>query len=87
MTQAEKRHIDKGFEEVKGMIVILSGEVQEIHRGVYGDKKNGVKGLIDTDKEQHERIKSLEDTRKKGLWIGSGVLLALQGVWHLITSK
>lgn len=78
MTPLDQEYFDKKFNG-------LNIKVDKLERGVYGDPDNKVKGLIDTDRDQHERIKSLEDTRKKGLWVGGGILLALQGVWHLIT--
>lgn len=78
MTVSDQEYFDKKFNG-------LNIKVDKLERGVYGDPDNKVKGLIDTDREQHERIKSLEDTRKKGLWVGGGILLALQGFWHLIT--
>jgi len=94
MTQADRKHIDRGFEEVKMMIVGVSKEVaglakevNTVKRGVYGDEENGIKGLIHTNHEQQKDIDSLKETRKKGMWIFSGALMALQGLWHLITSK
>lgn len=80
MTKDEREYFD-------GKFLHIHNDVDELRRGIYGDPKNKVKGLIDTDREQHERIKSLEDTRKKGLWVGGGILLALQGFWHLITKS
>ncbi len=94
MTQADRKHIDRGFEEVKMMIVGVSKEVgtlakdvNTIKLGMYGDDVNGTKGLIHTNQEQQKDIDSLKETRKKGMWIFSGALMALQGLWHLITSK
>src|SRR6185295_18143589 len=61
-------------------------DVHTIKRGVYGDEKNKVKGLIQTDIEQHERIKSLEDTRRKFIYMATAAVLVIEGLIHLLKS-
>jgi len=75
------------MEELKQVIATLKRMEDEIHtikRGVYGDEPNGVKGLIATDREQHQRIKSLEDNRKKLLWFGGGILAMVELIIQII---
>ena len=60
----------------------LRKELHTIKRGVYGDEPNGVIGLIRTDMAQHERIKSLEDFKKKTVWIGGGLLALVEVLAH-----
>ncbi len=62
-------------------------EVETIKRGIYGDEMNGVRGLMETDKEQHKRIKSLETDRSKFYWMGGGLAISWPVVWHFIKEK
>lgn len=62
----------------------MENEILDIKRGVYGDPVNKVLGLIDTDKEQHKRIKSLEERDKKRIWIGLGALAVIEVVIQII---
>lgn len=78
MSPEEKRYFESKFNP-------LQTRVDDLYRGVYGDEQNSVPGLIDTDKSQHQRIKSLEDLRKKVLWIGAGIMVALEGLWHFFS--
>lgn len=70
------------LDKLISMVQTMSAEVDTIKRGVYGDQANKVPGLIDTDREQHQRLKSLEDTRKKALWVFGGGFGVLEGLWH-----
>lgn len=58
----------------------IETDVQTIKRGVYGDQQNKVKGLIQTDQEQHLRIKKLENVKSKVIWIGLGIILAFEAI-------
>lgn len=62
----------------------MENEIHEIKRGVYGDPINRVKGLIETDQEQHKRIKTLENGHKKLLWFGGGVLAITEVIIQII---
>ncbi len=62
-------------------------EVATIKRGIYGDRENGVKGLIETDREQHARIVDLEQTKSKALWVGGGILVSIEVGWQFIKHK
>jgi len=72
MSSDETKHLDDRLDELREMIFGISGnvnhlstEVQTIKRGVYGDKENGVKGLID-------RIKNVENLKLKIMGAGGG---------------
>lgn len=82
MTIEEKQYFDSKFGSLARTVGNLSNEVQTIKRGVYGDEENDVLGLITTDKLQHKRIKSLEDSRKKALWVGGTIIAGLELAWH-----
>jgi hypothetical protein len=84
MTTEETSHIDKRFDSLEKSIKELATETAEIKRGVYGDAKNQVPGLIQTDRNQDERLTSLENTRSKFIWWTAGALAAVEGVWHWI---
>lgn len=62
-------------------------EIATIKRGIYGDPQNKVKGLIETDKDQEARIKSLEDDRKKVKWTAAGLVVGLQGLAEVLKHK
>lgn len=72
--------LDKLMSELKS----VRSEVQTIKRGVYGDDDNDVPGLIDHQRNHLERIMSLEETRKKAFWFGTGAIVVLQVLWHFI---
>lgn len=89
MTAEETTHLDKKFaeqsrqhEKLEKMLTSVVVDINQIKRGVYGDPQNQVLGLIDTDKSQHKRIKSLEDSRKKALWAGGAIIGFLELTWH-----
>jgi len=83
MTTQEKDRIEVVIEKLEDLHV----ELQTVKRGVYGDEKNKVKGLIQTDIELHERITKLEEVNKKAVWYGLGFVGAFELGWHLFKSK
>ena len=70
--------MEKEIREIRDMVQTIQNDVHTIKRGVYGDPKNKVRGLIETDLEQHDRIKTLEEHRKKAFWILTGLLIAVE---------
>ena len=54
-----------------------SEELQTIRRGIYGDKENGVPGLLANDKDQEKRLKSLEEFKKKIVYTVGGITLVV----------
>ena len=70
------------LEEIAETLDRIENDVHTIHRGVYGDKLNGRPGLIETDQQQHIRIKRLEDFHKKAAWIGGGAFVVLEFIYH-----
>lgn len=72
-------------EQIKLNYIIQKLEAQDkkldsIHRGVYGDPENKVLGLIDRQESDERRIKTLEDDKKKAIWIGTGFVAAMQAI-------
>lgn len=62
-------------------------EVQDLSRGLYGDKKNGTPGLVQRQEIDEIRITKLEGFRNKLLWFTSGSIVAGQAVWEVIKAK
>lgn len=66
-------------------------EVHTIRRGVYGDKINGVRGLIQRQDDDERRIDALETSvksmRQKAIWTGAGFIVGLQSLWEFIKWK
>jgi hypothetical protein len=61
----------------------MSNDLAEVKRGMYGDPKNGLVGLIESDKKQEVRIieLELEEKKKKHAWkVGLVALGFIQGV-------
>lgn len=71
------------LEDLAKTLEELRRELHTIKRGVYGDEPNGVIGLIRTDQAQHERLKVLEDFKKKTMWIGGGIVALIEMFAHL----
>lgn len=87
MSIEETRHLDDKFDQVFKKLNTLQEEVYTIKRGVYGDMPNGVKGLIKTDIEQDERIKSLEVIKSKAMWTGSLIFVSFEVIWLIVKYK
>lgn len=70
------------LDEVKATLALMSKDLTDIKRGVYGDPINKVRGLIETDLEQHQRLTALEDTKKKFFWLATAFVTFLEGTVH-----
>lgn len=53
-------------------------DTHTIKRAIYGDPDNLVSGLIHRQVEDENRIRRLEDVKKKFLWTAGGVIVALE---------
>jgi hypothetical protein len=62
-------------------------EVETIKRGIYGDSVNNVAGLLETDRKQDGRIHNLEEAKKRAIWTGGGILVAIELLWQFVRSK
>lgn len=69
--------------KILGAINRIETDIHTIKRGVYGDPENMVKGLIETDREQHIRIKSLENLKKKIIWVAIGAFSVIEFLIHI----
>ncbi len=74
------------LEDIAKSLKAIQEDVHTIKRGVYGDEPNGVLGLIATDKDQHRRIKNLEDTKKKIIYVAIGAFSIIEFIIHLAKS-
>lgn len=82
MSADEKYQLDliqELLEELKSDVGTMRSEMETVRRGVYGDKANGVKGLIQTNIEQQAAIDSLKEDRKKFMWTMAALVMAFQG--------
>lgn len=75
-----KEHFDERFDSMAKTMQNITSEVHEIKRGLYGDQRNKVAGLIDLP----PRVGSLEESRKKALWVAGGIIAVLEFAWHLL---
>jgi len=86
------------IEDYKEFKVTILNEVHSLNRGLYGDPKNGVKGLIQRQDDDERRISQLEqDTkeikssvkgiRNKLIWSGAGFVAGLQALWEFVKWK
>lgn len=73
---------DEKLDQILTGMKDMAEEVHKIRRGMYGDPENNVDGLIRISANQDKRIRSLEDTRKKALWVGGSLLAIIEGGWH-----
>lgn len=74
-----KDHIDDRMDSFGSTMKEMRSEVHDIKRGLYGDQKNKVPGLIDLP----PRVYSLEESRKKALWILGGIIALLEAALHI----
>lgn len=62
-------------------------ELGTIKRGVYGDEANGVKGLIERQNEDEERMDKMERRQYKiGVWLGI-IVIGLDAIWNIVKGK
>jgi hypothetical protein len=79
MTAEERKYFDAKFR-------ILSDDVELIKRGLYGDEKNNVEGLIKSHADDHKRLNSLEIKWNKVAAVGGAFGIVLWGIIELINS-
>lgn len=61
-------------------------ELANIKRGVYGDQVNGVKGLIERQNEDEERMDKMERVLyKTAVWLGV-IVIGLDAIWNIVKS-
>jgi len=94
MNPSETIMLKEFIVEQKAFNKTILDEVHTINRGLYGDAKNGVKGLIIRQDEDDRRIEALEKEvgklkgfRNKVIWTGAGFVAGLQGLWEFIKWK
>ncbi|HUQ67174.1 MAG TPA: hypothetical protein VM101_13515 [Flavitalea sp.] len=87
MSQNENDKLDRLLQRFDDHAKETKDELATIKRGIYGDKPNGVVGLIETDKDQEKRISALEDGQKKQIWTIGGFASAFSVlgafIWYL----
>ena len=67
------------MDEIKKMLGELHLDVHDIKRGVYGDPKNKVKGLVDL----RDDVDSLKDSKKKTFWVLVGAGAVIEFIIHI----
>lgn len=84
MSDVEKDKLD----ELLSMTMEIKNDVDAINRGLYGDPKNKVSGLIDRQDMDERRIAAIEGNQKKFFavlgFIGVAVQVALNLVWDYV---
>jgi hypothetical protein len=84
MSEKEKEKIDVLIQKVDEIKI----EVDTIKRGIYGDQKNKVAGLIDRQDLDERRISAIEGNQKRFFavlgMIGVAVQVVLNLVWDYV---
>ena len=65
----------------------IKSEVDAINRGLYGDPKNKVPGLLDRQDIDERRISAIENNQKKFFAIVGGIVVVLEVAWNFIKHK
>lgn len=94
MTPTETGMLREFIAEQKAFNKTILDEVHTLNRGLYGDQKNGVKGLVQRQEEDEsarfdmkKEIHQLKGFRNKMIWTGVGFIAGIQGIWELIKWK
>jgi len=81
MSDRENDKLDK----ILNKLDTIGDDVEDLKRGVHGDKVNKTKGLIDRQEEDEKRITALENkNRNEKYWIGGFSAAASLGLPWLI---
>jgi hypothetical protein len=84
MSAEEQTDLKRLFQKMEE----IGDKVESIDRGLYGDAKNKVVGLMQKQFEVEDRVKVLEDKDKKRMWIAAGfssaITLVVPVVWDWI---
>lgn len=62
----------------------LSEDVEEVKRGLYGDPKNEVVGVIGKIKSMDTIVKSLKSFNARAMYWGTGVLVGINAAIYFI---
>jgi hypothetical protein len=68
MSAEEQTDLKRLFQKMEE----IGDKVESIDRGLYGDAKNKVAGLMQKQFEVEDRVKVLEDKDKKRMWMVAG---------------
>jgi hypothetical protein len=68
MSAEEQTDLKRLFQKMEE----IGDKVESIDRGLYGDAKNKVVGLMQKQFEVEDRVKVLEDKDKKRVWMVAG---------------
>lgn len=89
MTEGDKRHFDQRFNTLADSLEKMQLTIESLARGLYGDEKNKIKGLVDRQTHLETEFESLKEflnaelaalrvRLKKFAWFGSGILVGLE---------
>lgn len=59
-------------------------DIDRINRGLYGDPDNKTPGLIERQLQDEQRLKKLEDDRKRQRYWTAGLVTGLQTIWFFL---
>jgi hypothetical protein len=62
----------------------VSEDMDELKRGLYGDPKNKVSGLIDRQTKSESDIKGIKTRNARLGWYGAGFITAINGIIYFI---
>lgn len=83
MSEPEKAKLDVLLVKMDEMMI----ELDTIKRGLYGDQKNKVPGLLERQDRDEQRISSIENKQFKFYAVLTGVFVAVQIIYNFIKDK
>lgn len=78
--------MSKALENIAKSLQRIEDELADVKRGVYGDPVNKKKGLLELDEEKHNRIKVLEEGKKKIIYISCGAVATIEMLYWIYKS-
>lgn len=73
--------MSKALEQIAQSLERIEVELADVKRGVYGDPVNKKKGLLELDEEKHTRLKTLEEGKKKIIWVSIGAVGTIEALY------
>jgi len=75
------------LEDILQRLHLAEQQINTIQRGVYGDSKNEVKGLIQIVRDIEKTVKQIQDYRKKVIYFSGGALAVIEIIVQIVKWK
>lgn len=88
MTEKEfTESINNKLDSLHKKMDCVTTEIETVKRGIYGDEKNKVKGLLERQATDESRLHKLEQKQYKTFVWGGVILTGLQMLWNIIKER